>query len=168
MSLYNILFGQNADAGHLLRLLETSESKVPRFRDCYWDGDYIVIYTRTGGGNRDYYESEEACRENYAEYFNGADGPSGPWNSDLRSLPGFSHDEDDECDKTYASFYFKPPSKYLDALSAFPPDATPAEKWQALFDAMNKAGTIPPNSELGGRGLPADGQTQPKSGPGTP
>ena len=53
MSLYNALFGTNPFANALLMALGITASDVPRFRDCYLDDDgKIVIFTRTGGGNR--------------------------------------------------------------------------------------------------------------------
>lgn len=142
MSLYNLLFGTNAAAPLLLAALGLTENDIPRFRDCYVDGEYIVIHTRTGGGNRDYYESAESCRNCYPEYFNdGPDEPAGPWNSDLAAHPCYVRDEDDDFDSTYADFYFKFPEEYaedLNALSAVVKEYKPSEKWQALFDAMRK------------------------------
>ena len=53
MSLYNAIFGVNPYTGGLLAILGIEASAVPRFRDCYVDGEgRIVIYARTGGANR--------------------------------------------------------------------------------------------------------------------
>lgn len=127
MSLYNMLFGTNPMAGVLLQALGITSADVPRFRDCYLGEDgQIVVYTRTGGGNRDFYESEDDCRRNYPEHFDDVDSdsePSGPWNSDLRALPGFVEDEDDDFDCTYAYFRFAPP-----------------EEWKPLIDALRELG----------------------------
>ena len=60
MSLYNMLFGVNPAAPILLAMLDTTQDKIPRFRDIYIKDEYIVIHTRTGGGNREYYESRES------------------------------------------------------------------------------------------------------------
>lgn len=110
MSLYNLLFGVNSLAPILLKHLGLSEDDIPRFRDCYLDGDQIVIYTRTGGGNRDFYEDEETCRSNYPEYFQKKeDAPKGPWNADLRKSKYYQSDEDDDFDSTYAYFRFRVP-----------------------------------------------------------
>jgi len=139
MSLYNMLFGVNSAAPVLLATLGLKASDVPRFRDCYIDGDKIVIHTRTGGGNRDFYESEESCRENYPEYFKGDDGPSGPWNSTLTGNVFYLHDADDDFDSTYANFSFRFPEEYfedLKALAEHNKTHTPSEKWQSLFRAM--------------------------------
>ena len=136
MSLYNHMFGVNSNALTLLKILGTSEEGVPRFRDCFITEGKICIHTRTGGGNREYYESEEACRENYPGDFGGDDAPCGPWNADLRALPGFISDEDDDFDSTYANFYYEFPAAYADDLKALEldaPDYLPSEKWKMLF-----------------------------------
>lgn len=134
--LYNMLFGQHSNSEQLLALLGITASDVPRYRSCYWDGEHIVIHTRTGGGNRDYYESEQSCRESYPEYFTGDEPPSGPWNEDLRAIPGFVRDQDDDFDCTYADFFYTPPAEALATLKALPADMTPADQWKALFAAM--------------------------------
>lgn len=140
MSLYNLLFGKNAAADVLLATLGFTESDVPRFRDCFIENDNIVIYTRTGGGNRDYYDSEESCRDNYPEYFDKGDDPTGPWNSNLTNNKFYLYDEDGDYDSTYANFYFRFPDEFADDLKALAEDSethTPGEKWAVLFSALN-------------------------------
>jgi hypothetical protein len=121
MSLYHVLFGQSDDSEKLLAVLASAGSiDPPRFRDCYFDGTDIVVHTRTGGGNRDYYEDLKTCRENYPEYFkdrNEENWPTGPWNADMYAHPWFSRDEDSEFDPTYANFYFRPPKAVAAILS---------------------------------------------------
>ena len=134
--LYNALFGEHAHATELLRLLGTTDSEIPRYRSCYWNGEYIVIHTRTGGGNRDAYENEARCRANYPEYFEGDNPRTGPYNDDLRKLPGYQYDQDDDFDSTYADFFYKPPEAALEALKSIPADTPPAEQWQQLFAAL--------------------------------
>lgn len=140
MSLYNALFGVNPFAGILLSFLGTAPDSIPRFRDCYVDEKgRIVIHTRTGGGNRDYYESEDSCRDHYPEYFESDEPPSGPWNADLRALPGFLYDEDDDFDCTYADFYFQPSgevAKLVKQFSEIGAEGNPGERWQKLFADM--------------------------------
>jgi hypothetical protein len=137
MSLYNALFGKNPLSTTFLKVLGLTEDKVPRFRDCYLDDDRIVVYTRTGGGNRDYYENEESCRENFPEYFGeGKEEPDGPWNDDLRAHPCFISDEDSDFDSTYAYFYFKYPDEYAEDLKAIAKTDrswTPSDKWKSLL-----------------------------------
>ena len=141
MSLYNALFGQNPFSGVLLQMLGTTRDAVPRYRDCYLseDGKQIVIHTRTGGGNRDSYE-KDGCDQ--AEY-----NPDGPFNDDLRALPGYIHDEDDDFDCTYADFYYDVPEAFapqvalLKDLGAI---QNPGERWQQLLDGLrNKDASDP-------------------------
>ena len=138
MSLYNTLFGVNSAAPLLLAMLGASHTDVPRFRDCFLLDGKIVIYTRTGGGNRDAYENEERCRDNYPEYFTGdkSEWQQGPWNEDLRKLPGYIHDEDDGFDSTYANFYYEVPNKFKHLLDKIPEGDDPARRWQDTIAAL--------------------------------
>ena len=129
MSIYNKLFGVNQAAFVLLKILGIDRSRIPRFRDCFIDDGMIVIHTRTGGGNREYYD--EPNSENI----------EGPWNTTMYENPHFQRDEDDDFDSTYANFYFKFPDEYkddLEALSKGIKDYRPSEKWAMLFDALKK------------------------------
>lgn len=131
MSFYNMVHGTNPLAGVLLRMMGVAPAQIPRFRDCYFDGEHIVIYTRTGGGNRDWYDEPND------------DNPNGPWNSDLRALPGFVRDEDDDYDCTYASFFYKVPEQFtflLDKLKSMAQGQTQAERWQAALERIKTAG----------------------------
>ena len=98
MSLYNLMNGVNQSTFYILPMLEKHPDAYPRFRDCFlWDAenpeydDHIIIYTRTGGGNRDDYEVE---------------------NEAMRQMEGFVTDYDDSFDCTYASWVFKVPDKW--------------------------------------------------------
>lgn len=139
MSLYNLLFGVNAAAPVLLAMLGIDAHSVPRFRDCYLSDGKIAIHTRTGGGNRDYYEHLDRCRQNFPERFDGKDDPSGPWNSDLRKLPGFEYDEDDDFDSTYATFYYAVPEKFKHLVDKLPEGVDPAKRWQDTFEKLKSA-----------------------------
>lgn len=140
MSLYNALFGVNPAAPVLLAMLGIGPGDVPRFRDCYLREGRIAIHTRTGGGNRDYYEHPDRCRDNYPEYFKeGEEHPSGPWNADLRKLPGFQYDEDDDYDCTYATFYFDVPEQFKSLIDKIPEGVDPARRWQETLDALRTA-----------------------------
>jgi hypothetical protein len=90
MSMYNSLFGMNPDSDKLLDVLGKKREDFGRFRDVYLDDDYLVVFTRCGGGNREYYEHVFEEMGNH------------PW---------FERDEDDDFDCTYASFYFKLPKE---------------------------------------------------------
>jgi len=102
----------SSPAAEVLAALGLSEDDVPRFRGATFDPNTarILIETRTGGGNRDMYESEGRARASYPEYFEGDNPPTGPWNNDLRSVPGYLYDLDNDYDSTYAEFYFAYPA----------------------------------------------------------
>lgn len=135
MSLYNMLFGVNAAAPVLLAMLGTEANAVPRFRDCYLTEEKkIAIYTRTGGGNRPYYESAESYKAETG------DEPEGRcWNEDLRLLPGFIRDEDDDFDCTYATFYFDVPEKFKHLIEKLPEGVDPAKRWQETLENLKTA-----------------------------
>lgn len=128
MGLYNMLFGVQSSADAALAMLGIERDGVPRFRDAYFtmEGErpVIVLHTRTGGGNREAYEEE---------------------NDRLTTLPGYLYDRDDDFDSTYADFYFDVPEAHrqavADALAENGTPSTPAEKWQALFAALQSAKT---------------------------
>jgi hypothetical protein len=147
MSLYNALFGVNPFSGMLLEMLGTTAGDVPRFRDCFLseDGTEIIIHTRTGGGNRDYYEHPDRYASEYPEY---SDDPyKGPWNADLRKLPGFKYDADDDFDCTYADFHFDIPEAFkpqVELLSKLGAISNPAERWQELMTNLRSGDTSTP------------------------
>ena len=116
MSLYHLVHGENPFARVLLAALDLTPTAIPRYRDCWWDGTYICVHTRTGGGNRDEYAAE---------------------NEALRQIPGFDHDVDDDFDSTYATFYFVPSPAVATALASVPAtETTPAQRWQAVFEKL--------------------------------
>lgn len=127
MSLYNMLFGINDLTPFLLSVLGIKQEDIPRFRDCFLNEGYIVIYTRTGGGNREFYD------------YPNDENQEGPWNSTLRDNEYYISDNDDEFDCTYANFYFRFPNEYrsdLEALEAGNESYTPSERWQMLFEEL--------------------------------
>lgn len=142
MSLYNALFGVNPFSNLLLDMLGTTSAKVPRYRDCFLseDGMEIIIHTRTGGGNRDYYDSEQRCRARYPEYFGeGQEEPNGPWNSDLRAIPGFQYDADDDFDSTYADFHYAIPGAFKEQIAVLRElgaSSNPAARWQEMLEKL--------------------------------
>jgi hypothetical protein len=88
MSMYNMMFGRNANTAQLLELLNKTEADFGRFRDVFVKDGYIVVHTRNGGGNR----------EDYEDVFD-----------EMSDHPWHSHDEDCDFDCTYANIYFKIP-----------------------------------------------------------
>lgn len=59
MSLYNMIHGMNPMSDLLLAALGLTRDKVGRFRDCYWNGEHICVYTRNGGGNRECWHGDD-------------------------------------------------------------------------------------------------------------
>lgn len=141
MSLYNMLFRTEPTAGIALKMLGIGPHNVPRFRDAFftWADEaqtdpVIVIHTRTGGGNRACYESAKSYKDEMGE-----DG-EGPFNADLRVLPGFRHDAGDDFDSTYADFYFDVPAAEKSAVVEFltkqgKPD-TPHDKFEKMLSSL--------------------------------
>ncbi len=165
MSLYSALFGQNVLAPILLSILGTTREQVPRFRDCFLavDGNDltgIAIYTRTGGGNRPFYESAES---QVAQYGSDLRVPEGPFNADLRKLPGFLYDLDDEYDNTYATFFYAIPDEVrpmLDVLAStgIGNEKKPAEKFQQLLTDLGNQKETPETAHALEVGLRIFGQ----------
>lgn len=102
----------NPSEEDVLKAIGLSKEDIPRFRGAGVDGDKICVHTRTGGGNRDYYESAKCAKSNYPEDFTDGREPSGPFNCDLRKNPYFLYDEDDDFDSTYANFWFSIPREH--------------------------------------------------------
>jgi hypothetical protein len=121
MSLYNMLFGENkSQASFLFSLLNKTPSDFGRYRDIYVTEDHIVVHTRNGGGNREYFE----------EVF-----------EELNNHPLYDYDEDDDYDCTYANIYFRHPEGYSDILKELAEGTiTPSEKWKILLTSMDNKG----------------------------
>ncbi len=111
MSLYNMVFGVNANADQLLKLLDATKEEFGRFRDVYIEDGFIVVHTRCGGNNRD-------------EYF-----PD--W---VEDHPWYSHNKDQDFDNTYADIYFKIPEDLNKTYVALLDQGrNPEEAWNQLF-----------------------------------
>lgn len=108
-----MIFGQNPNADQLLQLLGLSTSDFGRFRNVFVEGDYIVVYARIGGGNREDYEFVYDAMMDH------------PW---------FSHDEDDSFDYTYANLYFKiPDDKVKTLVKLYDQGIRSSDQWETLF-----------------------------------
>jgi hypothetical protein len=128
MSMYNLVHGVNQLSPVLLAMLDLQLSDVPRFRDAYWNGTHICIYTRTGGGNREEYAVE---------------------NDALAAHPHYVRDEDDDFDSTYATFYFTVPAEYQELTVEVPvADATPSQRWQTFFEALSQKGAASDDPQI--------------------
>ena len=93
MSLYNYVIGENPDTNNLLYMLKVDRNFFGRFRNVYLSGDgqTIIVYTRLGGPNREYWK----------EYID-----------NIRKHKDYIEDWDDDFDETYAYFRFKVPYGY--------------------------------------------------------
>lgn len=118
--LYNMVFGYNELAGPLLSAIQLAPGEVPRFRDCFLtkDGTEIVVYTRTGGGNREEYTEQNAAMARRA---------------------GYLRDEDDKVNSTYALFFFAVPEMFKEPClkaAAAGMGVDPAERWNDALAAL--------------------------------
>lgn len=143
MSFYNTIFGVNNAASAVLEALGFEESQVPRFRDAYVIKEgHLCIYTRTGGGNRDFYDNEQSCREfeDTYDFVNIDDGEryNGPFNSDLRAHRWYVDDYDDDFDSTYATFVFKPEGDLPVRLAeVYGYSMSGEDKWNHFFEWLD-------------------------------
>ena len=142
MSLYNMMFGNSPLAGITLNALNLTPNDVPRFRDAYFeaDEDRLVIYTRTGGGNREYYGEPDG--------YYGNEDYEGPFNSDLEAHPNYLRDEDDDFDSTYAYFYFSIPESFAPIFETFKSlgagqDLNPTEKFAKMIEDLESGNDTP-------------------------
>jgi len=115
-----MLFGVNEAAPVLLTMLKLNVEEIARFRDCYLSeyGSEIIVYTRTGGNNRDDYQESI---------------------DKLRAHSAYVRDYDLDFDNTYMEFVFKVPDEYLEDCKRFHENhtaATPSEKFKALFASL--------------------------------
>lgn len=118
MSLYNMMFGINADADRLLALLGYTRADCGRFRDIFVNDGFLIIHTRNGAGNRRDYED---VFETMSEH---------PW---------YSYDADDEFDPTYANIYFKiPDDKFSSLIGLLEQGTDPSKSWDELFEIFKK------------------------------
>ncbi len=93
MSLYNILFGENPESDLLLGMIKVDRDFFDRYRDIdlIENGTKIRVFTRLGGGNREYYQET--------------------WDK-IRSHELYIKDYDDDIDCTYAYIEFNIPEKF--------------------------------------------------------
>lgn len=122
MSMYNMIHGEDPYATVYLSVLGLRRQDIPRYRDCFWDGETIGVHTRTGGGNRDLYQ----CTT------------EGPSIDSIQAHPCYIRDEDSKKDSTYMTFYFKVPSEMAWVIPHMKAtDLSPDEKWNSFFQKMN-------------------------------
>lgn len=99
MSLYNLVCGNNPLYYLWIVMAGVRFESIPRFRDCYLtvenEKPLLVLYTRSGGGNREWLAKE---------------------NTGLRSLPNYVRDHDCDYDGTFAHWYYSMPVEHEDTL----------------------------------------------------
>lgn len=136
MSLYEIAVADGHQRGRgavLLTIL--GHPVVARFRDAWVeksdDGPVIAVYTRQGGGNRECFCGSEPDRAHVPEQCYAA------CNEALAAHPLYLRDADDSFDATYATFYFRAPDEFRDALAeAAVEPVDMSERWQAAIDRV--------------------------------
>lgn len=94
---------KNIHTDVILQAIGLEADKIPRLRGVGIEDDKVLIHTRTGGGNREFYDTFHIKIHGTNEY--------------LRSSTFFLYDSDDEYDSTYANFWFSIPPKLEKLLS---------------------------------------------------
>ena len=105
----------NPDSDQLLHLLNKTKDEFGRFRNVYVQDNYIVVHTRCGGGNREYYE----------DMFD-----------DISNHPWYSHNQDDDFDCTYADIFFEVPHDVREVLSTLDKGHLPTEQWASFLEVL--------------------------------
>lgn len=99
MSLYNLVHGYSPACIMILPMLGKKPDEYPRFRDCFvedWDALEVGVLTRVGSGNRGQgYGEEELYKE-----------------------PNYVRTYDEDFDRTYATYVFKVPDKWVEDFKA--------------------------------------------------
>jgi hypothetical protein len=119
MSLYNMICGNNPLLHLYIRILGMDQLP-PRFRDAYVtigpadEPAKIVLYTRTGGGNRAEYAAQ---------------------NEALTKHPLYERDFDDDFDNTYAHWVFRVPPEHVNELIQL---HTIINRWEKFFSPRQK------------------------------
>lgn len=128
MSLYNMLFGVNKLTPVILKIAGLELNEIPRFRDCSIKEGVVVVYTRTGGGNRECYSEND----DHSDCYHLA-------NEELTRKSNYITDYDDEFDSTYAYFEFSPLPEYKDLVKEVESNnPSVGEKFKELFDGWDK------------------------------
>lgn len=94
----------------ILNLIGLDEGDINRYRGCDIYDDEIVVYARTGGGNRAYYPNHELIKNPY-----------------------YLYDEDDSWDNTYANYHFAIPDKMEDTIEVEKEIPFPFQYIEAYF-----------------------------------
>lgn len=129
-----MLFGTEGLSEAIVRVLGVDP---PRFRDAWVESGedntiVLVVYTRTGGGNRECFSDDGDCGGCYHTA-----------NSKMAESPYYISDQDSDYDTTYAEFRFRcPPEFELVARSYLDkngPALNPGEKWAMALEAIRSS-----------------------------
>lgn len=124
--MYNMLFGESSNAEKLLSLLGLTRDNFYRYRDCYLSEDKLIaVYTRGGGDNRECYEDDCDFGDSCVVAIQ----------NKLREHPLYDHDDDDDFDNTYATFYFRLPSEV--DLTNIAPEVVRNEQWLSFLGMLS-------------------------------
>lgn len=127
MSLYNIICKGNPAAGRLLALIDLDPNRIPRLRDVYFrTPNWVVVFTRTGGGNREHYQVG---------------------NEVLRQHPLFDSDWDDDFDCTFAHWWYKISEEQVKELEGEILEAEP-ERFYEIMESMSEFPMVKFNKAL--------------------
>lgn len=134
--LYNVVAsdGHEFERGSVL-LAVLGNPDVGRFRDAWVeksdDGPVVAIYTRNGGGNRECW-----CDKGDHATYGACTAIKG---EALTHHPLYLRDADDEFDRTYATYYFRVPEQYREALAAVASEPiNMSEHWLAVIAALDE------------------------------
>jgi len=149
MSLYDaaVADGRQHERGAVL-LAILGNPVVARFRDAWveksGDGPVIAIYTRQGGGNRECYcDGGDPGRAHVPEQCYAA------CNEALAAHPLYLRDADDGFDATYATFYFRVPGEYRDALAEAAGDPVDTDaRWREAIERIRRGEIRPAETAM--------------------
>jgi len=110
-------YDEEALADYVRRSVEARYWPTGRFRDIWVepDGKTICLYTRNGGGNREWMQHVFDI---------------------LRQHPYYQSDEDDDFDETYASIYFRVPDEYAKFAAVAVDSKRSASLWEKTMGAL--------------------------------
>lgn len=125
--LYNAVFEINPFAPALVGILGLDAHKIPRLRDAVIkpDRQRIIVYTRTGGPNRQTYAER-------AKY--------------LTANPHYASDRDDAVDATYAHYEFRIPDEHAGIVADMAQRGGVVDievRWRQFLTAMEQGWDTP-------------------------
>lgn len=116
MSLYDLMFGKDADDDNLFQLIGFLPRDFGRFRGISTKDNNVIVYTRCGGNNRECYRDVFKLMENHV------------W---------FDRVVDDEDDSTYCNFYFSVPDKVFEEYATHLNEGNiPVVCWSKVLDTL--------------------------------